>query len=221
MRYIPYLVGAFILSPLAIWAGLWMVFPGPKPGITDAPLIASLIAVSIPLVLYHYVAGLAFIANSIAGVSGEVCPQWAPARWFQAAMAPLTGVITLAACFWLPSQEVGVVYTALIGVCGFIIAFGLVKAQGGKGVLNVHATLATIGKAIANAIKSGIWRLPLIGALLREIDRNPQRAAPFVFVNLLLGTVIFVWAFGFVALVIPAMLTVPVAFYLMLTLATD
>lgn len=221
MRYIPYLIGVFMLSPLFIWAGLWMAFPGPKPGITDAPLIASLIAISVPLVLYHYVAGLAFIANSMEKHTGEVRPRWAPARWFQAAMAPLTAVLSLAACIWLPGQGIGALYTALIVACGFVITFGLIKAEGGKGVLNVHATLASLGNATANGIKSTIWRLPLIGTLLREIDRNPHRAAPFVIANVALGTAIIVWAFGFVALVIPAMIAVPVAFYLMLTLATD
>ena len=37
----------------------------------------------------------------------------------------------------------------------------------------------------------------------------------------LLGAILYVWLFGFVALVIPAMLLVPVAFYLMMTLAAD
>jgi len=104
MRYVPYLIGAFMLLPFVLWAGLYLAFPGPKPGITDAPVAVSLVALSLPLVLFHYIAGLGYVANSIAGQAGEVLPIWTPARWVQRAMAPLTFLLSALAFGFLVSQ---------------------------------------------------------------------------------------------------------------------
>jgi len=221
MRHLPYAIGLFMLSPIFVWVGLWLAYPGPKPGITDAPLIAALIGISIPLVLYHYIAGLAFIANSMAGAAGEVRPLWAPARWLQRAMIPLTGLATLGASAWLVQSGEALPFIALLAACGLVMMFGLVKAEGGRGWFNVHETLASLVRGSARLLMATILRLPLIGPMLREIERDPNRAAPFIVANMVLGTILFVWLFGFTALVIPALMAVPVAFYLMITLAAD
>lgn len=221
MRYLPYVIGLFMLSPLFIWAGLWIAFPGPKPGITDAPFIASLIGISIPLAFYHYIAGLAFIANSIEGGAGEIRPRWAPARWLQKAMIPLTAISSLAAIIGLVQLEISPIYVAVLALSGALLTFGLIKAEGGQGPFNIHRTLASVVTGSVSAFQKVLMNLPLIGVLLREISRNPHRAAPYLVANVALGTILFVWLFGFVALVIPAMLAVPVAFYLMMTLAAD
>jgi hypothetical protein len=221
MRYLPYVIGLFMLSPLFIWSGLWIAFPGPKPGITDAPFIASLIGISIPLAFYHYIAGLAFIANSIEGGAGEIRPRWAPARWLQKAMIPLTAFSSLAAITWLFRLDVTPLYIGFLALSGALLTFGLIKAEGGQGPFNIHHTLASVVTGSVSAFQKVLMNLPLIGVLLREISRNPHRAAPYLVANVALGTILFVWLFGFVALVIPAMLAVPVAFYLMMTLAAN
>lgn len=59
MRYLPYVFGIFLLTPFVIWAGLSIAMPGPQSGITDAPLTTALLIVSLPLVVYHSMAGLA------------------------------------------------------------------------------------------------------------------------------------------------------------------
>ena len=87
MRHLPYWIGGFMLLPFMLWAGMFLAFPGDKPGITDSPLTAALVAVSLPLALFHYIAGLGFVANSMSGQAGEVLPVWGPARWVQRAMA--------------------------------------------------------------------------------------------------------------------------------------
>ena len=93
MRHLPYWIGGFMLLPFMLWAGMFLAFPGDKPGITDSPLTAALVAVSLPLALFHYIAGLGFVANSMSGQADEVLPVWGPARWAQRAMAPLTVVL--------------------------------------------------------------------------------------------------------------------------------
>ena len=61
MRFIPYAVGGFMLLPFVLWAGLFALFPGTKPGFFDSPTAFALVAVSIPLVLFHYIAGLGYV----------------------------------------------------------------------------------------------------------------------------------------------------------------
>ena len=59
MRFLPYWIGGFMLLPFMLWAGMFLAFPGDKPGITDSPLTAALVAVSLPLALFHYIAARA------------------------------------------------------------------------------------------------------------------------------------------------------------------
>jgi hypothetical protein len=221
MRYMPYAIGLFMLSPLFIWAALWMTFPGPKPGIADAPLIASLIAISIPLVLYHYIAGLAFIANSIEGHAGTTSPRWAPARWLQRAMLPATFLLTVGAAILLTQIGKPWPVIGLAIACGMILAIGLAKADGFTGPLRVHHRIVTACRVMARGLGRAFLHVPVLGNLLRELGHNPYRAAPFALATLAMTTALLVWQFGVAALVIPAMIAVPVAFYLMLGLAAD
>ena len=47
MKYVPYGVGAFMLTPLLLWAGLWVfAFEGPKTGFED-PVTVAMIGVSL------------------------------------------------------------------------------------------------------------------------------------------------------------------------------
>jgi hypothetical protein len=146
MPFIPYAIGAFMMLPFAIWAVLWMAFPGPKPGITDSPLTFALLAVSIPLVLFHYIAALGYIANSMAGRAGEELPVWGPARWTQRALAPLTVLLTLAAVIFVFDQGEGVLGAAAVGVAGLFMAAIMAVARRPR---RSAAVMAAPGKALA------------------------------------------------------------------------
>lgn len=221
MRYIPYAVGAFMLLPFFLWAGLFMAFPGPKPGITDAPLTAALVAISIPLVLFHYIAGLAFVANSMAGHDGVDLPVWRPARLVQRAMAPLSVVVSLAAFIWL--QEAGETRVTAIAIAGagLFMAAIMAVARRPRRSAALMAAPGRVGTMAAEWIGRGVMRLPLIGALLREVGRDPHRAAPVIAINTVLALGLLVALFGFSALVVPAMLLAPVMFYLLLSLGAE
>lgn len=221
MRYIPYAAGVFMLLPFFIWAGLFMAFPGPKPGITDAPLTAALLAVSIPMVLFHYIAALAYVANSMAGRDGEVLPVWRPARLVQRAMAPLTAVMSVAAFVWLQSEGEGLLAAISVATAGLFMAAVMAVARRPRRSAALMAAPGRLAQIGVQAIGRTILRLPLISTLLREVARNPHRAAPVIAVNTLLALALLVAVFGVAALVAPAMLAVPVMFYLLLSLGVE
>ena len=221
MPFIPYAVGAFMLLPFAIWAGLFMIFPGPKPGITDTPMTAALIAVTIPLVLFHYVAALGFVANSMAGRAGEELPVWRPARLFQRAMAPLSAVLALAAMVWLFLLGETLFAIAAVGVAGLFMSAIMAVARRPR---RSAAIMAAPGKAVRRgvfAVGALATKLPVIGTLWRELAENPDRAAPIILINTALGVTLIAVVFGFEALVIPAMIAVPLVFFVMMALAAD
>ncbi len=221
MPFIPYAIGAFMMLPFAIWAVLWMAFPGPKPGITDSPLTFALLAVSIPLVLFHYIAALGYIANSMAGRAGEELPVWGPARWTQRALAPLTVLLTLAAVIFVFDQGEGVLGAAAVGVAGLFMAAIMAVARRPR---RSAAVMAAPGKALRQgiyALSTLITKLPVVGTLWREIAANPDRAAPVIAINTALGLALIAVLFGFEALVVPAMIAVPVVFFMMISLAAE
>jgi hypothetical protein len=221
MRYIPYGVGAFMLLPFFIWAGLWMAFPGPKPGITDSPLTFALLATSVPLVLFHYIAALGYIANSMAGEAGQELPVWGPARWAQRAMAPLTVVLSLAAAIWVYSAGEGVIGAAAVLSAGLFMAAVMAVARRPRRSGKVMAAPGKLVRAGVYAISRVAVRLPVIGTLWREAAANPDRAAPIIALNTVLLFTAIALIFGFEALVVPAMIGVPVVFFVMMALAAE
>ena len=221
MRYIPYAAGAFMLLPFVLWAGMFLAFPGPKPGITDAPLTAALVAVSIPLVLFHYIAGLAYVANSMAGHDGVDLPVWRPARVVQRAMAPLTVVLSIAAFVWLRDAREGLAAAIAVAGAGLFMAAVMAVARRPRRSAALMAAPGRLGRLAAEGLGRMVLRLPLIGALLREVARDPHRAAPIIAANTVLLLALLVAFFGVTALVVPAMLLVPVMFYLLLSLGAD
>jgi hypothetical protein len=57
--------------------------------------------------------------------------------------------------------------------------------------------------------------------MLREAGRNPERGLPLLIANAVLAMALLVVVFGVSALVIPAMIAVPVMFYLLLSLGVE
>lgn len=221
MRYIPYAIGAFMLLPFFIWAGLWMAFPGPKPGITDAPLTFALLATSVPLVLFHYIAALGYIANSMAGRAGEELPVWGPARWTQRALAPFSAVLAIAASVWLVMQGEPLWAVAAVAAAGLFMSAVMAVARRPR---RSAAVMAAPGKLVRRgiyALGTVATRLPIVGTLWREAAANPDRAAPIIGLNTVLVFALIALVFGFEALVVPAMIGVPVVFFIMMSLAAE
>lgn len=221
MRYLPYVIGGFMLLPFCLWAGLYFAFPGPKPGITDAPMIASLVAISLPLALFHYIAGLGFVANSMAGRAGEVLPIWTPARWLQRAMAPLTLVLSVISLGFLLNQGESWLSAGAVALAGVMMAGVMVVARRPSRMAVLHARPGEWLDAIFLGFGRLLLHVPVLGWMLREAGRNPQRGMPLLLVNVMLGLGILVALFGFTVLVIPAMLSLPFVFYVLLVLASD
>ncbi len=221
MPFIPYAIGAFMMLPFVIWAVLWMAFPGPKPGITDSPLTFALLATSVPLVLFHYIAALGYVANSMAGRAGEELPVWGPARWTQRAMAPLTVLLSLAATVWVYSQGEGVIGAGAVLTAGLVMAAIMAVARRPRRSARLMAAPGQWVRTGVYAVSRMAVRLPIIGTLWREVAANPERAAPVILVNTALLFAAIAVVFGFEALVVPAMIGVPVVFFLMISLAAE
>lgn len=212
MHVLPYAVGIFLLTPFAIWAGLYAVMPGPKWGITDTPLTAALLMVSLPLVTYHSLAGLAFIANSMAGRAGETAPAWTPARRINQAMAPLTLVLTIAAALWVHQAGEGAAAVAGVALGGLVMAGVIAVAQSGRPMGHWLTRPAALLLMPPRQLERLLLAVPVLGHMLREIAGDPHRAGPWVMLNLALALIALVWLFGFGALVVLAMLSIPAVF---------
>lgn len=222
MRYLPYALGLFMLFPLVLWAGLWLfVFPGPKPGF-DVPVVTALVATSLPLAAWHFVAALGFIANSMAGRAGEERLLWPPARLFLRAMPASSILIGVSGSVWMAAlgEHRGVIAAPLASGLAMAWIMGVARKPGRR--LSAPFTAAARGTDAAVALACRVLlAVPVLGGLLREIGRDPHRAAPWVMINLAAVTVIAVSVFGPGVLVIPAMAMVPVAFYLLFALTLE
>jgi len=222
LRFLPYVFGLLMLAPLFIWAALWFfAFPGPKPGF-DVPVVTALVVTSLPLAAWHYVAVLGFVANSIAGRSGDERPLWTPARLFLRAM-PATAVITgLAGSVWLAVLGDGWVASAAPALSGLVMAWIMGSARRPERKLAAPFLVAARGlNAAVSLAGRGVLMLPLIGGLLREIGRDPHRAAPYILINLAGAATLAAFFFGPAALALPAMMLAPVAFYLLFVLTIE
>ena len=221
MRFIPYAVGGFMLLPFVLWAGLFTLFPGPKPGFFDSPTAFALVAVSIPLVLFHYIAGLAFVANSMAGQAGEALPAWRPARALQRAMAPLTAGLSVAGFGFVLHAGEGLAAASAVFAAGIAMALIMAGARRARSVDAVLVHPARLARRSAGLAGQAILMTPVLGQMLREVGRDPHRAGPLFALNVVLALAVLVKLFGFVVLVIPAMALVPAMFYLLLSLGAD
>lgn len=221
MQFLPYILGVFLLTPFFIWAGLYAVMPGPKWGITDAPLTASLLLVSLPLVVFHSLAGLANVANSIAGRSGETSPVWGPARRVSQAMTPLTLILTIAASLWMIHTGEAAASVAGVALGGLAMAGVIAVAQSGRPLGHWLTRPAALLLAPPRQAGRLMLAVPVLGHMLREIGHDPHRAGPWVMLNAALALIALVWLFGFGALVVLAMLAIPAVFCGILMFCTE
>ena len=232
MRHLPYLVGAFMLLPLVIWLVLWAVFfPGPKHGL-DVPLTAAMLATSMPLVLWFFLANLGFLANSIGGANEFDKPRQGLVRGIVALLpssALIIGLVSLPLLF-LQGEA-----TALLGLpllTGVIVFFAIRQGENARRADRETSTARTPipGGAVAEESHTGkgaaptwprtagrlclrlIYAVPLLGWLIEDAVTGRESAKLFLALNVAFLWLAAIALFGYPAIILPALALVPLAF---------
>ncbi|MCU0983645.1 MAG: hypothetical protein MUC89_01730 [Acetobacteraceae bacterium] len=94
--WLPYAVGGFMLTPFAIWAGLYAFgMDGPKSGFGTPEMVALLLA-SLPLAAFFFLANLGQMASAMqAGPQGERMPRAARIMPWLSGFAGIAGIVAL------------------------------------------------------------------------------------------------------------------------------
>ena len=214
----PYAIGVFMLTPFVLWFALWtFAFPGPKPGF-DVPWALAMLVVSLPLAGWHYLVGLGTIANSIAGRPTEQSPVEPAARRLIDFMPALTmglGVLAFGALLWIGEPLPAAMAPLATALALTVFYYGARKSPD-------PALAAASDERFANRlglVVRAVSHVPIVGWMVREVTKNPERGLAIAMVNGLLAWVLAVVLFGFAGLVIPAMGLVVVVFVLFLGFA--
>ena len=187
MRYVPYGVGAFMLTPLLVWAGLWVfAFEGPKTGFED-PVTVAMIGVSLPVVVWFGLRGL----SGIAGIAGRSQGGGVAAALVAATLRAL--------------PIVGIGLTAIA-----VAALMAVDVRGVPVVAVAAAGLACAG-AIWRGERSGVAGAGK-GAWARWFGRLNDQDALLLLANPVLLTILAVFWWGLPALIVAALVATPVVF---------
>jgi hypothetical protein len=103
LHVIPWIAGAFMLTPFAVWGVLaFLVFPGAWNGFDKVVGVSALLA-SLPLVAWFYIRGIASFANAMAGRHADGGLVHRLPRLIVAALpaaAPVLGALGAAAVLW-------------------------------------------------------------------------------------------------------------------------
>ena len=226
-RHIPYIVGGFMLLPYGFWLIAWALFlPGPKYGF-DQPLSTALFAVTVPLVAWFFLANLGSMSNSIAGGDALQQPATRWVRWVLAKL-PATAVLIGGACvpYLLASGEPPLM-APLPLLMAVVVAWAIRRGEAARKHEAAGATRAASparpsrGGAVASfgrAALAVMFRLPVVGRVLREAIHGKDEDRMFFALNLALLAVLLVLVFGVQALFLLALASVPIAFLFILML---
>lgn len=220
MRFLPYAIGAFMLLPFALWAGFYFAFPGPKPGL-DVPVVTALLFLSLPLAAYHYIAGLAYVANSMAGRPGEIVPDWRPARWAMRAMPALTAALAVISgiVLWMAGEGVAATAAAVAG--GLLLALLLEHISRAPKLSLPRFDPAYALHQAMRGLGHGLLHIPVLGWMLREARRDPHRGIPLLMLNVALALALSTALFGMIVVMAAAMAAVPLVFYALFALTGE
>lgn len=227
MRYLPYAVGGFMLLPLIVWLVLWSVFfPGPKHGL-DVPLTAALLATSMPLVLWFFLANLGFLANSIGGTSEYDKPSQPLARHLVAALPWMALAIGLLSLPYLYAQGAVSGLTVLPLLSGLAIFYAIRTGEQARAADKGRALERTKDASQEAARESAgpsalqramgwvmklVYTIPLLGWLIEDAVKGRESARLFFALNCAFAWLAAIAVFGYPAIILPALALVPLVF---------
>jgi hypothetical protein len=180
--WMPYGVGGFMLTPFAIWAGLYAFgMAGPKSGFGTPEMVALMLA-SLPLAAFFFLANLGQMASAMReGPQGERMPR-------AARVMP-----------WL---------SGLAGVGGIVALVILDRGPGGMVAL-AAATLAMVS-LMAISLRGNAQGME--AAPPRPVSGAEEERAVFIVATPLLGVVFLAIAWSPAVIFYAALIGVPVAF---------
>jgi hypothetical protein len=207
MRHLPYVIGLFMATPLVLWAVLWgFAFPGPKAGFDSAGPLAML-AVSVPLVVYFLLANLGMMANSMAGHTETERPLGRGARRLARVLPVAAGLggataVALVVAAGAPALEI-----AAVAVLAVVVTGVLARA--------IYRRPRPPAARSATPVPAAPSAVPIAPA---APPRAEDGRLPWLLVNAILLVALATLSFGVVALLVAAIVAVPVVFAVLIWL---
>ncbi len=216
-----------MLLPLVYWLVLWAFFlPGPKHGL-DLPLTAALLATSMPLVLWFFLANLGFLANSMGGEDEYDRPSLPIVRRIIAVLPWAAVTIGLVSLPLLALAEVPALLVPLPLLSGLAIHFAIHRGEAAREsecLRRRQAVGAPPAPEVSPAsevspLDQGLRRLvglvyaiPLLGWLIEDAVKGRASAKLFFALNIAILWLAAIAIFGYPAIIVPALAMVPVIF---------
>ncbi len=221
MRYFPYLVAGSMLLPLVYWLVLWAFFlPGPKHGL-DLPLTAALLATSMPLVLWFFLANLGFLANSMGGEDEYDRPSLPIVRRIIAILPWAAVIIGLVSLPLLALAGVPALLVPLPLLSGLAIHYAIHRGEAARESeclrrrqavgASPSPTVSPVGQGLRR-LMGLVYAVPLIGWLVEDAVKGRASAKLFFALNAAILWLAAIAVFGYPAIIVPALAMVPVIF---------
>jgi len=165
--WLPYAAGGFMLTPFALWAGLYLSgIAGPKSGFGTPEMVALMLA-SLPLAAFFFLANLGQMASAMqAGPAGERMPRAARLMPWLSVAAGAGGIAVLG----LLGRDTGGM-VALGAATAAMVALMAVSLRSAPAA----ASLAPPAPPSAGEEERALWLLvtPLLGVAFLALAWSP------------------------------------------------
>lgn len=231
-RHIPYAVGLFMLFPLAFWLVMSGLFIPGTGMVIDSAVTFAMLAISMPLVAWFYIANLSFLSNNIAGNCEYDPPRNRIAQLLIASLpwiSMVAGVVGIGVLRYLGEPwPMALLPFALSAMIGIVILRGEFLRSGDNahkrpGAASVMRAVSTPAwrVALGRVLLRVICHVPVLGWMVRDAVYGRDSARSFFAVNLILITGLAVWFFGYPALIVIALAGVVFCFAMLVLLTWD
>ncbi|MEM8878003.1 MAG: hypothetical protein AAGD23_09025 [Pseudomonadota bacterium] len=231
-RHIPYAIGLFMLFPLVFWLVMSGLFIPGTGMVIDSAITFAMLAVSVPLVAWFYIANLSFLSNNIAGNCEYDPPRNQIAHLLISSLpwiAMAVGLVSIGVLRYLgepwPMMFLPFALSAMIGI---VILRGEFQRSGDNAHKRPEVTVASdpapmpawranLGQIVLRAI----YHVPVLGWMLRDAVHGRDSARSFFAINLILILALAIWLFGYPALIGIALVGAVFCFAMLVMLTWD